>query len=288
MTTRHSRRSHPVSLSNLLRRAATFAGVFTAVFTAVVCTALVAGCSSAPRDSGAAASTQGAARPAKRVAIVLTNHGQLGDTGKSTGFYLSEATHPYEVFRDAGYEIEFLSPKGGLAPMDGVDTTDPINAAFLADDALVARTKATVSIAKIDPLRYDAVFFSGGHGTMWDFPGDPGVQSIARIVYERGGVVAAVCHGPAALVNIRLSNGTYLVDGKEVSSFTDEEEAAVKLEKVVPFALESTLRERGARFVEAPNFEKKVAVSERLVTGQNPASATGVAEAVVELLSTKN
>jgi putative intracellular protease/amidase len=185
------------------------------------------------------------------------------------------------VFRAAGWEVDFLSPKGGLAPMDGVDRADPVNAAFLDDAALVERTKSTVAIPAADAARYDAVFFSGGHGTMWDFPDDAGVQSLIRTVYERGGVVAAVCHGPAALVNARLSDGAYLVAGKEVSSFTDEEEAAVKLEKVVPFALESRLRERGARFVEAPNFERKVAVSGRLVTGQNPASATGVAEAVV-------
>ncbi|MGA1516845.1 MAG: type 1 glutamine amidotransferase domain-containing protein, partial [Phycisphaerales bacterium] len=238
--------------------------------------AAVTGCHSTPPSSSSAAP----ASTPKRVAIVLTNHGQLGDTGKPTGFYLSEATHPYEVFHASGYEVEFLSPKGGLAPMDGVDASDPINAAFLADESLVARTKQTTPIAAVDPGRYDAVFFSGGHGTMWDFPDDPGVQALIRAVYERGGVVAAVCHGPAAIVNARLSDGTYLVAGKEVSAFTDEEETAVALETVVPFALESTLRERGAIFVEAPNFEKKVAVSERLVTGQNPASATGVAEAV--------
>lgn len=236
------------------------------------------GCSSVERASPAAP---------KRVAIVLTNHGQLGDTGKTTGFFLSEATHPYEVFRAAGYEIDFLSPKGGLAPMDGVDTNDPINAAFLANEALVAQTKATRAIPSVDPARYDAVFFSGGHGTMWDFPEDRGVQALIRAVYERGGVVAAVCHGPAAVVNARLSDGTLLVEGKEVSSFTDEEEVAVKLDHVVPFALESTLRARGARFVEAPNFERKVAVSDRLVTGQNPASATGVAEEVVRLLESR-
>ena len=248
----------------------------------LACLALLAGSGCATSRS---ADAEG--KPAPRVAIVLTNHGQLGDTGKPTGFFLSEATHPYEVFHEAGYEIDFLSPKGGLAPMDGVDTSDPINAAFLADEALVARTKSTTAIAKAMTVPYDAVFFSGGHGTMWDFPNDAGVQELIRTVYERGGVVAAVCHGPAALVNARLSSGMYLVAGKEVSAFTDEEEVAVELEKVVPFALESKLRARGARFVEAPNFEKKVAVSERLVTGQNPASATGVAEAVVELLETR-
>lgn len=241
-----------------------------------------AGCAShAPAAAGEAA------RP-KRVAIVLTNHGQLGDTGKPTGFYLSEASHPYTVFRAAGWEVDFLSPKGGVAPMDGVDRADPVNAAFLDDAALVERTKSTVAIPAADAARYDAVFFSGGHGTMWDFPDDAGVQSLIRTVYERGGVVAAVCHGPAALVNARLSDGAYLVAGKEVSSFTDEEEAAVKLEKVVPFALESRLREHGARFVEAPNFERKVAVSGRLVTGQNPASATGVAEETVRLAQSRH
>lgn len=220
----------------------------------------------------------------RRVAIVLTNHGQLGDTGRQTGFYLSEATHPYEVFVKAGYSVDFVSPKGGPAPMDGVDRSDSINAAFLADDVLVARTQATASMSRTDPAQYDAILFSGGHGTMWDFPDDAAVQAWARSVYEQGGVVAAVCHGPAALVNVRLSGGEYLVAGKDVSSFTDEEEVAVKLDTVVPFPLESTLRSRGARFVEAPKFEPKVAVSGRLVTGQNPASATGVAKAVVDIL----
>lgn len=251
-------------------------GILGAVVVGVLGAAL-AGCSASQ------AGLQSATAP-KRVALVLTNHGQLGDTGRSTGFFLSEATHPYEVFRAAGYEVEFVSPKGGPAPMDGVDRSDPINAAFLDDPGLVERTRTTASLEAVAGAQYDAVFFAGGHGTMWDLPDDPGVQRIIRTVYERGGVVAAVCHGPAALVNVRLSNGEYLVAGKEVSAFTDEEEVAVKLERVVPFALEKTLRARGARFVEAPNFQKMVAVSERLVTGQNPASAMGVAEAVVKVL----
>jgi putative intracellular protease/amidase len=220
----------------------------------------------------------------KRVAIVLTNHGQLGATGRSTGFFLSEATHPHQVFMRAGYTVDFLSPKGGFAPMDGVDTSDPINAAFLSDPTLVARTTRTRPISEVNSNHYDAVFFAGGHGTMWDFPDNSGVQALTREVYERGGVVAAVCHGPAALVNVRLTTGAYLAQGKEISSFTNEEEMAVNLANVVPFALETRLRERGASFQKAPNFEKMVAVSGRLVTGQNPASASGVAEAMVELL----
>ncbi|MFM8980297.1 MAG: type 1 glutamine amidotransferase domain-containing protein [Planctomycetia bacterium] len=220
-----------------------------------------------------------------RVALVLTNHGQLGSTGKPTGFWLSEATHPHEVFRKAGWQVDFVSPRGGLAPMDGVEAGDPVNAAFLADAALVEQTRSTRPLAALDPADYDAVFFAGGHGTMWDFPHDAVLQRLVRSVYERGGVVAAVCHGPAALVEVRLSDGRWLVAGREVAAFTDEEEAAVKLEKVVPFALEGVLRQRGARFVEAAPFEPKVAVDGRLVTGQNPASATGVAEAVVRLVS---
>ena len=168
--------------------------------------------------------------------------------------------------------------------MDGVDRNDPINAAFLANEALVAKTRSTIPIGAIDPSSYRAIFFSGGHGTMWDLPDNPEVQDLIRSVYERGGVVAAVCHGPAALVNVRLSNGEFLVRGKEVAAFTDEEEVAVKLDNVVPFPLETVLRKRGARFVEAPNFERMVAIDDRLVTGQNPASATGVAEAVVRLI----
>lgn len=225
------------------------------------------------------------ARANRRVAIVLTNHGTLGRTGKPTGFYLSEATHPHHVFREEGYEVDFLSPEGGLAPMDGLDAEDAINDAFLADAALVARTKSTTAVRAADPARYDAVFFSGGHGTMWDFPEDASLQAFARSVYERGGVVAAVCHGPAALVNLRLSDGRFLVAGKQVAAFTNDEEVAVKLDGVVPFALESALRQRGAAFVASPNFQERVAVSDRLVTGQNPASATGTAAAVVMLLS---
>lgn len=220
----------------------------------------------------------------KRVLIVLTNHSELGDTGKSTGFYLSEASHPHHVFREAGLTVDFASPEGGLAPMDAADREDPINAAFLDDADLVERTRNTASPNEVRPADYEAIFFAGGHGTMWDFPDDKGLQELTVAIYEQGGVVAAVCHGPAALVNVKLSNGEYLVNGKRVNSFTDEEEKAVELADVVPFLLESKLRERGGQFSQAENFERHVVVSDRLVTGQNPASATGVAEAVVDLI----
>ena len=136
----------------------------------------------------------------------------------------------------------------------------------------------------VEAADYDAIYFAGGHGTMWDLPDNDALKRLTADIYEAGGVVSAVCHGPAALVNVTLSDGSHLVDGKELAAFTNDEEAAVELTEAMPFLLETKLRERGARFKAAPNFESNVVVSERLVTGQNPASATGVAEAIVELV----
>lgn len=220
-----------------------------------------------------------------RVLFVLISHDTLDGTGKETGFYLPEVTHPYHVFEQAGIEVEFVSPKGGKAPMIGVDLQDSLNQAFLDDPEKVAKVENTLIPAEIELTRYDAIFYAGGHGTMWDFPNHEQLAQIAATIYERGGVVGAVCHGPAGLVNIKLSDGRDLVAGKRVASFTNEEEVAVGLENVVPFLLESTLIERGATHTKALNFQAHVEVSDRLVTGQNPASAAGVAEQMVNLLT---
>ncbi|MEK6681572.1 MAG: DJ-1/PfpI family protein [Nitrospirota bacterium] len=221
----------------------------------------------------------------KKVLFVVTNHDKLGNTGKQTGFYLPEVSHPHKVLTEKGFEIDFVSPKGGKAPMDGVDLNDPINKSFLNNKSYVAKVENTLAPNQVNPADYAAIFYAGGHGTMWDFPDNEKIAKIASAVYENGGVVAAVCHGPAGLVNIKLSNGKYLVDGKTVSSFTNEEEKAVGLANVVPFLLESMLIERGARHTKAPLWQSHVEVSERLVTGQNPASAEQVGKAMVKLLS---
>ena len=223
----------------------------------------------------------------KPVLMVLTSHAQLGDTGKSTGFFLGELTHPLEVFEKAGIPVEFASIKGGEPPVDGLDLDDAVNARYWNDPAFRAKMAATKKLSDIDPTDYAGVYFSGGHGTMWDFPDDEAVQKAARELYEAGAPVGAVCHGPAALVNVKLSDGSYLVAGKEVSAFTNDEEEKVGLTKVVPFLLASKLEERGAKHLAAPNFEKQVVSSGRLVTGQNPASAAGVAEKMVEMLQAK-
>jgi putative intracellular protease/amidase len=156
--------------------------------------------------------------------------------------------------------------------------------AFLDNPEKMVQVENTLHPAQVDSSQYDAIFYAGGHGTMWDFPQTPDLDRIAAAIYEQGGIVSAVCHGPAGLLNIQLSDGAYLVAGKAVASFTNEEEAAVGLTEVVPFLLESKLIERGATVEKAPNFQSKVVVSDRVVTGQNPASAPGVAEAIVALL----
>lgn len=221
----------------------------------------------------------------KKILFALTSHDQKGDTGEKTGAYLPEVAHPWDVFQRAGYEVEFVTPKGGRPPFDGVDRQDPVQSAFL-DNATLAQKldeAPTPAAARREP--YVAMFYAGGHGTMWDFPENAALAALAARIYESGGVVGAVCHGPAGLVNVKLSSGEYLVKGKRVAALTNEEERAVKLENVVPFLLAERLVERGAEHVPGPNWRPHVLVSDRLVTGQNPASATGVAEAMVKLLS---
>lgn len=221
----------------------------------------------------------------KPVLFVVTSHGVKGSTGEPTGFYLGEVTHPLAVLDAAGVPVEFASIDGGEPPVDGLDLNDPTNARYWNDATFRAAIRSTPRLADVDPSRYAAIFFAGGHGAMWDFPASSAVQTVTRAIYEGGGVVAAVCHGPAALVNVTLSDGRPLVADKDVSAFTDEEEHAVGLDQVVPFLLATTLVVRGARHHPAPAWTSKVVVDGRLVTGQNPQSATGVGEALRDLLA---
>jgi putative intracellular protease/amidase len=223
-------------------------------------------------------------RTKNRIAIVLTSHADLGTTGKKTGFYLPEAAHAWEVFDKAGFDVVFVSPKGGVAPLDpnGQDRSDAANAQFL-DDAIVRH--AVGHTFRPDELRGDAlaaIYFAGGHGTMWDFR-DARLAALAADVWRAGGVVSAVCHGPAALVDVEI-DGRALVAGQPVAAFSNAEETLVELDRVVPFLLEDALVARGARYTKAAPWASHVEVGDRLVTGQNPASTRGVAEAVVRLL----
>jgi len=220
----------------------------------------------------------------KPILMVMTSHDRLGDTGKTTGFFLGELTHPLEVFEKAGHPVDFASIKGGEPPVDGLDLEDPVNERYWSDEKFRAKLRQTKKLSELDPVDYAAVFYVGGHGTMWDFPDDADVQRFARELYEAQAPVGAVCHGPAALVNVKLSDGNYLVAGKEVSAFTNSEEEKVGLTKVVPFLLAAKFSEREAKHRPAADFEKQVVASGHLVTGQNPASAAGVAERMVALL----
>lgn len=221
----------------------------------------------------------------ERILIVVTSHAELGDTGTATGYYLSEVTHPWQVFREAGYAVDFASPEGGYAPMDpkSFNLDDPTNRAFWHTLAAVKGVATTQRLAAIDATDYAAIFFAGGHGTMWDFPDSEAINQQISTMVANGAVVGAVCHGPAALVGIEI-DGRPLVAGRRVAGFTNAEESAIELTEVMPFLLETRLRELGADVVTAPNFTTNVVVDGRLVTGQNPASATGAAKAIVKLL----
>ncbi|MBC9914794.1 type 1 glutamine amidotransferase domain-containing protein [Chitinophaga varians] len=220
----------------------------------------------------------------KKILFVVTSHDQKGNTGQPTGYYLAEVAHPWDVLHTAGYEIDFVSPRGGKAPVDGFNLEDPINKKFWDNAEYQQKVTHTMQPSAVDPSKYAAIFYAGGHGAMWDFADNAELAGIARKIYEAGGVVSAVCHGPAGLVNIQLSNGKYLVDGKKINAFTNEEEAAVKLDNVVPFLLETTLITRGAIFEKSGLWQPHVVTDQRVVTGQNPASAKGVGEATLAVL----
>ncbi len=220
----------------------------------------------------------------KKVLFVVTSHDKKGSTEQATGYYLSEVSHAWEVLHNAGYEIDFVSPKGGKAPVDGFNLNDEINKKFWDNESAKSKIESTMKPTDVNPNDYSAIYYAGGHGTMWDFADNIELSAIATKIYENNGIVSGVCHGPAGLVNIKLSNGKFLVDGKKINAFTNEEEIAVGLEKVVPFMLESKLIERGAKFEKSGLWQSHVTVDQRVITGQNPASAGGVGAAVLEAL----
>lgn len=223
-------------------------------------------------------------RPLKAL-IAITSHGTLGEKdGEPTGYYLSEVTHAYYEFVKAGIDVEFVSPLGGESPVTGLDLKDPINARFMKDSLAQQRIRKSLRAEDVQPKKYNVIYFAGGHGVMWDFPDNSSFQEISRTIYEHGGIVAAVCHGPAALINVKKSSGRHLIEGRNLTTFTNEEEKAVKLDDVVPFPLETELMNVGAKIQKTAAFEEKVVIDQRLVTGQNPASAKGVAEGIVLLL----
>lgn len=220
-----------------------------------------------------------------KVLFVVTSQQKMDRTGEPTGFHFSEVTHPWDVLVSAGYEIDFVSPKGGKAPVVAFDLTDAINKKFWDDKTYRNKVENTRRPSEINPSDYVAVHFAGGHGTMWDFPENETIARIAADIYQKNGVVSAVCHGPAGLINIKLSSGKYLVSGKKVNAFSNEEEHEINLDQVVPFLLETELIKRGAIFEKSAPWQVHVVTDQRLITGQNPQSAIAVGEAVLEQLN---
>jgi len=216
----------------------------------------------------------------KKVLFIVTSHDRKGS--KPSGFYLSEVTHPHQVLTDGGYEVEFVSPKGGKAPIDpdSMDLGDGVNADFWKDPKLRAAIENTKKPTDVRAEDYAGIFFAGGHAAMWDLPNDEAIAALTSNIFEHGGVVGAVCHGPAGIVNVKRANGEYIVKDMYVAAFTDNEEREVGLEREVPFSLSRLLEQHGAHHDPGPNWVIRVCSSGRLVTGQNPASATRVGDAM--------
>jgi putative intracellular protease/amidase len=254
------------------------------LFLTITSKMVIAGCAILFANLQATAQTINSQKMKKKILFVVTSHDKKGNTGQTTGYYMGEVTHTWEVLKDAGYEIDFVSPKGGKAPVDGFDLNDATNKKFWEDDTYRTKIENTMLPTAINPKDYAAIFYAGGHGTMWDFADNAQLADIGAKIYEQGGIVSAVCHGPAGLVNIKLSDGKYLVDGKRINAFTNEEEIAAKLENIVPFMLEAKLIERGAKFEKSGLWQSHVVVDQRIITGQNPASAKGVGEAILREL----
>lgn len=223
------------------------------------------------------------------ILMILTSHDQLGDTGKKTGFWLEEFAAPYYVFRDAGATITLASPKGGQPPLDpksdAPDAQTDATKRFKADLEANAQLAATHKLSDIDIAQYDAVFYPGGHGPMWDLANDSASIALIQDALAADKPVAAVCHAPAALKNVKNADGTPLLQGKTVTGFSNSEEDAVGLSDVVPFMLEDTLKEQGGEYSRGDDWAVHVVEDGLLITGQNPASSEEAAERLLAKLA---
>ena len=225
----------------------------------------------------------------KRILNVVTNVSHYADPSEPTGLWLSELTHAYHVFAEAGYEQTIVSPQGGLSPLEPrslkFPNFDKSAKAWKADDAKMALLANTAAPADIDSADFDAIYFTGGHAVMFDFPNSVGLQRISREIFERGGVVSSVCHGYAGLLNTTLSDGSLLVAGRKLTGFSWTEEVVARVDKLVPYNVEEEMKKRGALYEKGLiPFASYVVADGRLVTGQNPGSAKATAKKVVSVL----
>lgn len=226
----------------------------------------------------------------KRVLTVVTNvDGYDSDPSHRTGLWLSELTHAYDTFAKHGFRQSIVSPAGGKSPLEprslNFPNYDKSARAWHADPARMGLLEHTADPDQIDSDDYDAIYFTGGHAAMFDFPGSTGLQRITREIFERGGIVGAVCHGYCGLLDTTLSDGSYLVAGRHLTGFSWREEVLARVDKLVPYNVEQRMVERGAQYTKASlPFVSNTVVDGRLVTGQNPGSAKATAAKVAALL----
>ena len=227
-----------------------------------------------------------------KIMMVLTSHDQLGDTGKKTGFWLEEFAAPYYVFKDADADITVVSPKGGQPPLDPVsdapDAQTDATRRFKSDAAAQSVLAHTGKLAAVSSKNFDAVFYPGGHGPLWDLAEDADSVKLIESMAADGKTVAAVCHAPGVLRLAKAADGSPLVKGKKVTGFTNTEEAAVNLTDIVPFLVEDMLVENGGVYSKAADWQPYVVTDGKLITGQNPASSGPAAHAVLNQLKNRS
>ena len=224
-----------------------------------------------------------------RILMILTSHDTLGDTGKKTGFWLEEFASPYYVFKDAGVDITLASPKGGQPPLDpksdDPDAQTESTTRFKQDKEAQAALANTLVLESVQADDYDAVFYPGGHGPLWDLSDNAHSIKLIEDTIAANKPVGAVCHAPIVLKDVKTPDGKYLVDGKAVTGFSNSEEAAMELTDVVPYLVEDELVKKGGKYESADDFAVKVCTDGLLVTGQNPPSSRPTADALIKLLS---
>lgn len=224
----------------------------------------------------------------KKILVVLTSVPKYPNLERATGLWLGEAVHFVKVVEAAGYQVDYVSPKGGYTPIDphSLAMADATDWQWYQNSDFMSRLGATLKPEQVDPQDYSVIYYSGGHGVVWDFPDNEQLQAISRSIYENGGIVSSVCHGAVGLLNIRLSDGTLLIDGKEVTGFSNAEERLAELDQYMPYLTEDEIVKRGAVYTKAAEPWAAYAVSDqRVITGQNPASGAPVAERVLEQLA---
>jgi len=223
-----------------------------------------------------------------KVLMVLTSHSDLGDTGKKTGFWIEEFAAPYYVLSDAGVVVTIASPKGGQPPIDpksaSPDAQTPATIRFDQDQDLKSKLSQTSVLAELNEGDYDAVFYPGGHGPLWDLANDQDSIALIEAFYKNNKPVALVCHAPGALIKVKAPNGEPLVKGKEVTGFSNTEEEAVQLTKIVPFLLEDEIKKLGGHYSKGPDWGVYVKKDGLLITGQNPASSEEAAQLLLDTL----